>query len=326
MFHEQVVVDHHNHWGVSGKGPRDGNVTIAASRDRPADIIYYPNRLFGPKALAKLPPMWSSTYRGRPAYVSDSDSDVDPDVDAAEYNDARLIREMDLSGRHETVEYRPNPWSIARINAASRPCPKPALVSTPRPAMLPPKPQPKPIVEAFKKQAQRLGVAQPVVHDIRQLGVDSIAVDATKCRASPTKKAHQGCQRTHNTALVTPPPHIERCKLQAESIPLAKPTSAHIATPFNHVAQSAHAPLPFKIRRGLGTHRVAQSSPVRQAAPIAVGDRPSLHHSSPGPGPASGKVLSNLAPRKCIEVLVPHAPSVTTCIYAPVRGQQARKD
>lgn len=74
--------------------------------------------------------MWSFNLRAR----NDGSSDDDDDDDQGE---ARLIREMD---RHETVEYRPNPWRIARINAASRP-----------PARSPPKP----IVEAFKKQAQR---------------------------------------------------------------------------------------------------------------------------------------------------------------------------
>ena len=127
-------------------------------------------RLFGLKALAKqplatvqdrsgpssntelmtAPTVWSFGFRARSGYVSDSNSDSGSDV--GETNEARLIREMDLSSRHETVEYRPNPWSIARINAASRSSlPNPVKTKT----RSPPKPQFKPIVEAFKKQARQ---------------------------------------------------------------------------------------------------------------------------------------------------------------------------
>ncbi|KAH7882846.1 hypothetical protein F5I97DRAFT_1816118 [Phlebopus sp. FC_14] len=64
--------------------------------------------------------VWSFNHRLRARCVSDSDdSEVDPEVDAPS-DDARLLREIDLSTRPETVEYRSNPWSIAKINASIR--------------------------------------------------------------------------------------------------------------------------------------------------------------------------------------------------------------
>lgn len=247
--------------------------------------------------------MWSSSLRGRPAHLSDSDSDSDIDADAVtkpdvtETNDARLIREMDLSGRHETVEYRPNPWSIARINAASRPCPpKPVPSRTTASARPPPKPQPKPIVEAFKKQVKR---DQSSVPGATKTGDDSIGAPGAgpaKHDASPAEKARQGCQRV--------PARPERLdplssahKLQsgptiraAEALKRQKP--AHIS---NQSTQPIHALALFKPRCNFGTHRAPQSSPVRVTAGAgrAIRHRPAMTHSSPGPSSRSGNVLLN---------------------------------
>lgn len=55
---------------------------------------------------------WCFSFKDGP-YLSDSDSDDDTDC-------ARAGQELDISGRHETVEFKPNPFNIAKINAASR--------------------------------------------------------------------------------------------------------------------------------------------------------------------------------------------------------------
>lgn len=203
--------------------------------------------------------LWSSSYRGRAGYASDSGSDI---ADATDTNN--LIREMDLSGRHETVEYRPNPWSIARINAASRTSlPKPSLART----KSPPKPQHKPIVEAFKKQAKRA----PLVRD------ESIGAKRGASR--------QGCESaTQAVPLHLPSPrgtfHVAKA--------LEQQISAHISDQFSQPVP------PFKPRRSIGTHRAPRSSPVRLRAPLV--DRPTFPRSSPGPRPhvaVSGKILSS---------------------------------
>ncbi|KAH0834973.1 hypothetical protein J3R83DRAFT_10685 [Lanmaoa asiatica] len=282
------------------------------------------------------PNVWSSNYRVRPAYLFDSDSDSgcvsDLDADAiskADASDAGLMREMDLSGRHEAVEYRPNPWSIARINAASRSSfPKPALARTPGPARSPSKPQRKPIVEAFKRQAKQgpRGSQPVIVRKVNNLGDNSIgapSVDkscAAKRDSLSAKKPRQGCESA-NTAL----PQVRACLQRTEPLdpPSPSPTpragltidavgalekekSAHISIFSDHSPQPAHAPPPFKSRQIFGTHRAAWSSPVRlvppQSAPDvghAVRERPTFHHSSPGPRshvPVSGHIMRLSSP------------------------------
>ena len=60
---------------------------------------------------------WSFSFRTiNPNVYSDSDSDTD----SVHLNEAQLINDLDLSSREETVLYKPNPFSISKINAASR--------------------------------------------------------------------------------------------------------------------------------------------------------------------------------------------------------------
>jgi hypothetical protein len=65
---------------------------------------------------------WSFNFRSG-LYASDSDSEIDcddPDSTAALSADAQLISELDISARPDEAVYKPNPWAIARANAASR--------------------------------------------------------------------------------------------------------------------------------------------------------------------------------------------------------------
>ena len=302
--------------GVWSKGPCQ---TTACASDPPSSMA----------TVHKQRNVWCNNYRVRPEYVSDSDSDSgcasDVAADAvakADSSDARMMRDMDLSSRHETVEYHANPWSIARINAASRSSlAKPTPTArTPGPAPSLPKPQPKPIVEAFKKQAKRgLREGQPIVRNVSNPGdhfVDKFCT--TKHDGPSAKKSRQGCERTQTTHLaqvrVCPQPtelshppspaHNPQTGSAIRGVTvLEKEKSAHISTPSNRFIQPTRVPPPFKPRRIIGAHRAARSSPVRLVAPQstpdarhAVRDRPMIHHSSPGPRshvPVTGKTLSN---------------------------------
>ncbi|KAG6379889.1 hypothetical protein JVT61DRAFT_10451 [Boletus reticuloceps] len=223
--------------------------------------------------------MWSSSYR-RVGYVSDSDSDPDIDANAVakpETNDTHLIREMDLAARHETVEYRPNPWRIARMNAASRPPPpNPAPVRTPAPARSSPRPQPKPIVEAFKKQVKRGTRGDlPVVRDGRAHLGDGPHTFATNFDAKP----RQGCDNPQNRDLAQ---GRSRPQLLAAHKPQSGSTiceveafksrkSTHIST----IPGQPNAPRPFMpsgIKLG-----------ARSSLTPPIGDRTTPYHSSPGP-------------------------------------------
>ncbi|KAG1888511.1 hypothetical protein F4604DRAFT_1644791 [Suillus subluteus] len=106
---------------------------------------------------------WSFNHRTRARDAFDSESDPESEVETNSKvnlpsDDTRLIQELDISSRHETVEYKPNPWSIARINAASRPPnkepPGQSISEDIRRKLQPQAPQGR-IVDAFKIQAER---------------------------------------------------------------------------------------------------------------------------------------------------------------------------
>ncbi|KAG9311562.1 hypothetical protein JVU11DRAFT_7767 [Chiua virens] len=227
------------------------------------------------------------------------------------------MHEMDLSGRHETVEYRPNPWSIARINAVTRSSlPKPATTGSSGPSR-PPKSQPKPIVEAFKKQAQReprMDRQTPPVID-NYVSDGGPRVDKPTC-ATTAGKSHQGSVRDRTLALAQPrvgpdpaplvDPHSTHQKLKSKSTTrvvetLEKGKLTHIAPSSNILIESVRAPTSVKPRRVYAIPGGTHSSPLRCAVPRSpsdIGDRlgPTFHRSSPG-GPSHVSDSTRAMPR-----------------------------
>lgn len=68
-------------------------------------------------------PVWSFDFRTHICYGNDSDDSDHPDTSQSLppiSSEAKLLRELDLSTREETVTYKPNPFSIAKTNAAYR--------------------------------------------------------------------------------------------------------------------------------------------------------------------------------------------------------------
>ena len=60
---------------------------------------------------------WSFSFRSGAFDVESSDdSDTEPGS-----SDALLIKDLDISSREDNATYKANPWSIAKINAATRP-------------------------------------------------------------------------------------------------------------------------------------------------------------------------------------------------------------
>lgn len=104
---------------------------------------------------------WSFNLRSSASGFFDSDDDNEENVgDAGTHShppssSSQTLQQIDLAAREDKALYKPNPWSIARINAASRPrqlnatrksAPeKPAAKKLPQGA----------IVDAFKRQAQK---------------------------------------------------------------------------------------------------------------------------------------------------------------------------
>lgn len=103
---------------------------------------------------------------------SDSDNDfedVGPDNSdpTAAIAEKKLLEDFDLSSRQESVDYKPNPWNIAKINASSRPIDKQVFLNSTAPQTLSKAPPSAPkapkgrIVDSFKKQAERPPSSHP---------------------------------------------------------------------------------------------------------------------------------------------------------------------
>jgi hypothetical protein len=60
---------------------------------------------------------WSTNLRGFTCFDDSDDDDIPTGLSA----DTQLLKDLDLSSRLDEVDYKPNPWSIAKINAAFRP-------------------------------------------------------------------------------------------------------------------------------------------------------------------------------------------------------------
>ncbi|KAL1941513.1 hypothetical protein VTO73DRAFT_6952 [Trametes versicolor] len=83
-------------------------------------------------ARPKADSCWSLSLRGRgcnDGYSSDEDSEDDgktapttgSDGPSPTSDEARLLGELDLASRADAAAYKPNPWSIAKVNASARP-------------------------------------------------------------------------------------------------------------------------------------------------------------------------------------------------------------
>ncbi|KAI0827019.1 hypothetical protein BC628DRAFT_1319052 [Trametes gibbosa] len=94
--------------------------------------------------MPKADSCWSFSLRGRgigDIYPSDDDSEADGKTEASSSNkpsnvseEARLLGELDLASRTDAATFKPNPWSIAKVNAATRP-PKPSRTAPKKPAL-----------------------------------------------------------------------------------------------------------------------------------------------------------------------------------------------
>lgn len=101
-------------------------------------------------------PSWSFDLRSHHYDSSDTDDDSPHNTYPKTSEDARLAKELDLSSRHEEVEFKSNPWSIAKVNATLRR--KGSTQPTQRSPKLNARRKTKPIgalASAFETQAKR---------------------------------------------------------------------------------------------------------------------------------------------------------------------------
>ncbi|KAF8157105.1 hypothetical protein B0H34DRAFT_486593 [Crassisporium funariophilum] len=115
---------------------------------------------------------WCFNYRTRIAGTEDSDSDADNA--SSQPTDAKLLIELDLSAREEHVTFKPNPFSIAKINASYRPSAHASSVSCSRSQRAPEKLNNSgqtTILEGFKAQAMKAPTIVPKKKALRPLPV-----------------------------------------------------------------------------------------------------------------------------------------------------------
>ena len=107
---------------------------------------------------------WVFNLRSRNPRDSDDSDDGDGNCDTSKLTeDAKLMKELDLSSRPDNATYKSDPWTIAKINAASRrnhaaPYGNAANISddrAPASRVVSPQKRPPNILDAFKKQAER---------------------------------------------------------------------------------------------------------------------------------------------------------------------------
>ncbi|KAJ3906448.1 hypothetical protein F5879DRAFT_1021560 [Lentinula edodes] len=194
---------------------------------------------------------WSFNLRNHNLDFSDSDSDFDSgDASsniAPAFDETKLLNDFDLSTREETVIYKPNPFNIARINAASRAqkfissAPKPDLLLTSKSGLAKGT-----IIDCFRLQAQKSKLVAPSTSN-------DIDIDKP---ATPLNH-HLVKSQNDNTPSSLPSsiPNLSDAKNNGHN----KYPVAHI---FPHIAPGSHAP---RFRQNSGTF----SSPIRPAASIA---------------------------------------------------------
>ncbi len=89
--------------------------------------------------------------------LDDSGFDSDPSSDS-DVDESHMLDDLDISTRDETVVYKPNPFSIAKINAAARSTNRPPSTNGPSRPIKPTKAGKKPggsIVDGLRKQSEK---------------------------------------------------------------------------------------------------------------------------------------------------------------------------
>ncbi|KAJ3935256.1 MAG: hypothetical protein NXY57DRAFT_1059352 [Lentinula lateritia] len=194
---------------------------------------------------------WSFNLRNHNLDFSDSDSDSDSGDASSNIapasDETKLLNDFDLSTREETVIYKPNPFNIARINAASRAqkfissAPKPGLLLTSKSGLAKGT-----IIDCFRLQAQKSKLVVPSTSN--DIDIDNPATSLNH---------HLVKSQNDNTTSSLPSsiPNLSDAKNNGHN----KHPVAHI---FPHIAPGSHVP---RFRQDSGTF----SSPIRPAASIA---------------------------------------------------------
>ena len=196
---------------------------------------------------------WSFTLR---TTCNDSDTD-DDDVRGGKGSDIRLLKDLDLSAREDTAQFKPNPWAIAKMNAACRRPNASAGALSKNPADLPKlkegeKPRQSTLAQAFLKQASSRGQTNYLRHSGKNITSKKAlthvfrGTESSQSRINPKLEHHKAdhAELPPSTSMKSfisrkPVVRLNSTSLpgRLESTPLSYSTS-------NDRLQDTHRPLP----------------------------------------------------------------------------------
>ena len=238
---------------------------------------------------------WSFSQRSAPRFFYDGGTDDDNEENTGGANsssrlpssNSHTLQQIDLAAREDSAQYKPDPWSIAKINAAYRPRQPNAPVKSVQEKPPPKEPPRGAIVDAFTKQAQK----------------------------PSTTNSTASAQANRRRTLLQKPALTSA--IDAPDNPMPAPTRSPI--PIAHITTSAVDPVPTLLQPR--TPQPHQGTPLpiflpRKAFPISHPSpnphfTPSLQHvqplSSPAPPPPPSQdcVASVFRPRQ----IPPQAPA-----------------
>jgi hypothetical protein len=166
---------------------------------------------------------WSFRISSDTGFFDDADTDDDNEDHAGDAGtSSQMLQQIDLAAREDSAQYKPNPWSIARVNAASRPRQPSATVKPISEKPIVKKPPQGAIVDGFKRQAQkpkattnssaqtnrlRNSSQEPVLTS----AIDALGDPVSAPARSPTSTAHITTS-TVNSVQIPSQPQIPREK------------------------------------------------------------------------------------------------------------------
>lgn len=157
---------------------------------------------------------WSFSFRDN---THDDDDDKDGEGEGGSTVDTKVNEDdMDLASREETAQFKPNPWSIAKINSSSR---QPPSVKSKAPARTsgPAAPKTAPILSAFRKQVEKKSLT---VKSISRPPPEPEEPEIVKL--TPPKTLVHPTNVTPEPLIMTVPQEI----LNAKAVPVIAPRAA----------------------------------------------------------------------------------------------------
>jgi hypothetical protein len=177
-----------------------------------------------------------------------------------------MLQQIDLAAREDSAQYKPNPWSIARVNAASRPRQPTTAVNFVSEKTVAKKPPQGAIVDAFKKQAQK--------------------PKATTNSLAPDNRLQNPSQNPAFTSAISVPDNLA-------------PATARSPTSIAHITTSVVDPLPIPSQSPILRQNQGPSLPPflpGKAYPASYPRQPTFRSPNPRFAPSLKRVLPFSSP------------------------------